>query len=92
MREISMNEKNYTLQLEPHSSARKNVGPYDLKNRTPKYEIDCIYPTPESKYQVEIGNVLSGSEDSCLWIWEIENRSKFKIFVKMFKDGQLITK
>lgn len=86
-----MSQKEYTFQLGAKSKSRYNAGPYDPKSRSPKYEIDFLCPTPESKGRVEINEILMGKEGSHLLVWEIENKSTWPVFFYVKKDGQLIT-
>ena len=87
-----MSEKEYTFQLSPKSKTRYNAGPYNPKTRSPKYEIDYLCPTPESRNQIEVNQILMGHEDSHFLVWEIENNSTWPIFFSVKKDGQLVIK
>lgn len=86
-----MNEKDYTFQLNQKSKFRYNAGPYDLKTRTPWYEIEVSIPQ-HVKHQIEIKQFLMGDEESCIWVWDIVNNSTWPAFISIKKDGILIKK
>jgi hypothetical protein len=87
-----MNEKQHSFYLSPKSESRYNAGEYDPKTRTPKCEIDCLCPTPESRNQIEIDEIIMGNEGSYILVWDIKNDSTWPIFFDVKRDGQLVIK
>ena len=79
----------YTLQLGPKSKTRYNAGPYNQESQSPRYEIDYS-AGPDSYHLIEISQFLMGKEGSRMWVWDIENKSTWPVFIMIKRDGQLI--
>jgi len=83
-----MKEKGFTFALAPGGKTRRIAGPYDLKSRTPRYELEVM---PDLyKRQVSVEQCMLGSEENCSWCWDITNNSDIMVFVAVRKDGELM--
>jgi hypothetical protein len=82
-------EKDYSFCLMPGIKTRHAAGPFDVKTRKPKYEIEINVPS-HVRDQVEIKQFLLGTPEKCQWAWDIENKSTWPAFVTIRKDGEKI--
>lgn len=78
--------KNYTFIIPAKTKTRHIAGPYNIETLSPKYEIKLDCPS-HVKNQIDVNQYLHGSPPKCQWAWEINNKSTWKIWVTIIKDG-----
>ena len=84
-----MSDIDYTFRLGPKSKTRYSAGDYNQEDCSPRYELDYS-AGPDCNNLIEISQFLMGNEGSRIWVWDIENKSTWPVFIKIKKDGQLI--
>ena len=84
-----MSDTDYTFQLSPKGKTRYNAGPYDPETQLPRYQLEVSAPQ-HVKHQVELKQFLMGSEGNRIWVWDVENKSTWPVFVTITKDGVLV--
>ncbi len=82
-------DKDYTFVLGPGGKTRWAAGPFDVKTRQPRYEIEISIPA-HVRNQVDVNQFLLGTPDNCEWAWDIKNRSSWPAFVIIRRDGEII--
>jgi hypothetical protein len=86
-----MTTPNHTFELGPHSKTRYSAGPYDPTSHSPRYTIEMSTPDDHVQRQVDVEQVLMGTEGNYIWVWVMNNKSTWPVFVSVMKDGMLVT-
>ncbi len=84
-----MTERDYTFQLSPGTKTRYNAGPYDQETCSPRYSLELSVPE-HARRQVDVQQYLMGNEGSRIWVWDINNKSTWPVFIIIKKDGVLV--
>jgi hypothetical protein len=80
----------YSFVLQPKSKCRYNAGAYDPATQRPRFQYALSAPSEQYRDQIDVNQFLMGSPDSRLWVWDFHNKTTWPVFVKIFKDGELV--
>lgn len=77
----------HKIEIPPGGTFRRAAGPYDLKNKLPRYEVDVLAVDAHASDQVVVDSEIMGRVDNYSWIWKITNNSTWPVFITLKKDG-----
>lgn len=86
---MSTDKKDYSFILPAGKKTRYVAGPYDTETRMPRYEISISAPL-HVRDLVEVNPIMLGSPDDCRLGWDIHNKSSWRIYVTITKDGDIV--
>lgn len=77
----------HKIEIAPGGTFRRPAGPYDLKTRLPRYEVDVLAVDADAGRQVVVDSEIMGRVENYTWIWKITNKSTWPVFITLKKDG-----
>jgi len=79
--------ENQKIEIPPGATFRRPAGPYNLKTKLPRYDVDVMAMDSHARRQVIVDSEIMGRVDSYTWIWKITNKSTWPVFISLKKDG-----